>query len=182
MNILRSRQPKQVQQIGIKFVEPNNKNNTSKSQKSKSTRRTKKKSGHNKENGTTAPPTPLAKGRSDIYTKLRKQIELLETDTQEAQRKIEELEQEEEKLLLGSHAKLIEMDHKFATVEEGLKDQIVRLQADFHMQQLVIDEKNAELAAKNDVIMRMDGEIEELKEKVKRVNDKLEAAARSLAW
>lgn len=175
VNILKSRQPKQAKPTGVKFADAGN------AKKAKGgIRRTKKASSYDKENGLGA--VPLAKGRSDIYTKLRKQIELLETDTQEAQRKIEELEMEEEKLLLGSHAKLIELDQKFTNVEESLKHEIVRLQADFHMQQLVIDEKNVEIADKNDELMLKDKEIEELKAKVIKTNDRLTAAAKSLAW
>lgn len=175
MNILRSRQTKQAKPAQVKFADAGN------VKKSKGgNRRNKKTTSYDKENGLGA--VPLAKGRSDIYTKLRKQIELLETDTQEAQKKIEELEMEEEKLLRGSEAKLFEMDHKFDTVERSLKDQILQLQADFHMQQLVIDEKNIEIADKNDELMLKDQEIEELKEKVKKANDRLTAAAKSLAW
>ena len=160
VSILKSRQG------GVKFAEAGN---VKKSYGG--IRRTKKADYYDKENGTEA--FSLAKGRSDIYTKLRKQIEELETDTHEAQRKIEELELEEEKLLLGSHRRLIEMDQKFSTVEERLKDQIVRLQADFHMQ----------LAEKNDELMLKDKEIEELKAKVKNVNDRLTAAAKTLgSW
>ena len=170
VSILKSRQG------GVKFAEAGN---VKKSYGG--IRRTKKADYYDKENGTEA--FSLAKGRSDIYTKLRKQIEELETDTHEAQRKIEELELEEEKLLLGSHRRLIEMDQKFSTVEERLKDQITRLQADFHMQQLVIDEKNIEIAEKNDELMLKDKEIEELKAKVKNVNDRLAAAAKTLgSW
>ena len=175
MNILRPRQSKQAKPTGVKFADAGN------VKKSKGgVRRNKKATSYDKENGFGA--VPLAKGRSDIYTKLRKQIELLETDTQEAQKKIEELELEEEKLLKGSEAKLFEMDQKFDTVERSLRDQILQLQADFHMQQLVIDEKNIEIADKNDELMLKDQEIEELKEKVKKANDRLTAAAKSLAW
>ena len=175
VNILRSRQSKQAKPTGVKFSDAG-----SVTKSKGGIRRTKKTASYDKENGLGA--VPLAKGRSDIYTKLRKQIELLETDTQEAQKKIEELELEEEKLLRGSQKKLIELDQKFATVEESLRDQILRLQSDFHMQQLVIDEKNVEISDKNDELMLKDKEIEELNEKVKKANDKLVAAAKSLAW
>jgi chromosome segregation ATPase len=171
VSILKPRQPKQTKQTGVKF-------DAGSVKKSSGVLRSKK--AQDKENGMAA--VPLAKGRSDIYSKLRKQIELLECDTQEAQRKIEELEKEEEKLLQGSQAKLMELDQKFATVEESLRNQIVRLQADIHVQQLIIDEKNVDLADKNDELMLKDKEIEELKEKVKKANDRLAAAAKSLAW
>ena len=166
VSILKSRQSKQV----VKFADDG-------SLKAKSWRpKTKKAAPEDKENGMTG-AVSLAKGRSDIYTKLRKQIELLEDDTQEAQKKIEELESEEEKLLYG-----MELDQQFATVEESLKEQIVLLQAGIHVQQLVIDEKNRDLAEKNDELMMKDKEIEELREKVKQTNKKLVAAAQSLAW
>ena len=129
-----------------------------------------------KENGLHA--VALAKGRSNIYDKLRTQIELLESDQNEARKKIEELELEEEKLRQGSE----EMNQKFATVEEGLKYQIVALKTENAEQQMVIDEKNIELAEKNDQLMCKDEEIEELKEQVKRINDRLVQAAKSLAW
>lgn len=171
VSILKSRQSKQV----VKFADDG-------SLKAKSWRpKTKKAAPEDKENGMTG-AVSLAKGRSDIYTKLRKQIELLEDDTQEAQKKIEELESEEEKLLYGSQAKMMELDQQFATVEESLKEQIVLLQAGIHVQQLVIDEKNRDLAEKNDELMMKDKEIEELREKVKQTNKKLVAAAQSLAW
>ncbi len=176
MNILRSRQSKQAKPTSVKFADAG----LAKKSKSGNRRNKKATSYYDKENGLGA--VPLAKGRSDIYTKLRKQIELLETDTQEAQKKIEELEMEEEKLLQGSKAKLFEMDQKFDSVERSLRDQILQLQADFYMQQLVIDEKNIEIADKNDELMLKDKEIEELKEKVKKANDRLTAAAKSLAW
>lgn len=133
-----------------------------------------------KENGLDA--VALAKGRSNIYDKLRTQIELLESDQNEARKKIEELELEEEKLLQGSEAVMVEMNQKFATVEEGLKYQIVALKTENAEQQMVIDEKNIELAEKNDQLMCKDEEIEELKEQVKRINDRLVQAAKSLAW
>lgn len=176
VSILKSRQSKPTHTIGVKFADASN---VKKSYGG--IRRTKKADYCDKENNSIGEMS-LAKGRSDIYTKLRKQIELLETDTHEAQRKIEELEFEEEKLLLGSHQRLIEMDQKFATVEERLKDKIMRLQADFHMQQLVIDEKNIEIAEKNDELMLKDMKIEELKAKLKTVNDRVAAAKKTLAW
>lgn len=117
----------------------------------------------------------LAKGRSGIYDKLRTQIELLESDQNEARKKIEELEFEEEKLLQGSETVMMELNQKFATVEEGLKCQIVALKTENAEQQMVIDEKNIELAEKNN-------EIEKLKEQVKWMNDRLVQAAKSLAW
>ena len=176
VSILKLRQTKQAQPTGVQFAD------TGSVKKLKGVLRSKKATPQDKENGIGAEAVPLAKARSDIYSKLRMQIELLETDTQEAQRKIEELELEEEKLLLGSEAKLMELDQKFATVEEGLKQQIVRLQADIHVQQLIIDEKNMDLSDKNDEIMLKDKEIEELKKTVKKLNDTLVAAAKSLAW
>eukprot|EP00986_Skeletonema_menzelii_P003984 scaffold1305_cov144-Skeletonema_menzelii.AAC.11 len=175
VSILKSRQPKPTQTIGVKFADAGNVKKLY-----GGIRRTKKADYYEKENEMGS--LSLAKGRSDIYTKLRKQIELLETDTHEAQRKIEELELEEENLLLGSHQRLIEMDQKFTTAEERLKDEILLLQADNHMQQLLIDEKNIEIAEKNDELMLKDKEIEELNAKVKNLNDRLTAAAKSLAW
>ena len=122
----------------------------------------------------------LKKGRSDVYSKLRSQIEILESDQQEARKKIEELEAEEMKLLMGSQtAMTVDMDKKFATVEYGI---IMSLKTELAEQELVIDEKNIEIAEKNDELMSKDAEIEELKEKLKMMKDKLAQASKSLAW
>jgi chromosome segregation ATPase len=124
----------------------------------------------------------LAKGRSDIYTKLRRQIEILETDQEEAKQKIEQLEIEEKMLLDCSRELMEKMDKKFANVEEALKYDILRLKVEFNEQQMIVAEKNVELADKNDQLMSQAKEIEDLQEEIKRLNAKLTHAAKCLAW
>lgn len=124
----------------------------------------------------------LAKGRSDIYTKLRRQIEILETDQEEAKQKIEQLEIEEKMLLDCSRELMEKMDKKFANVEEALKYDILRLKVEFNEQQMIVAEKNVELADKNDQLMSQAKEIEDLQEEIKRLNAKLTHAAKCLEW